>query len=72
MSRAETLAGSKPGPGDKKLAGQKKLGSLEFQVKNKQEIKALARQGQQAYDELARQYIGEKDRQQAAFEERAA
>lgn len=42
--------------------------NLQFQVKSKQEINALAKRGQQEYDALATVYMTERERQDAALE----
>jgi hypothetical protein len=44
--------------------------SFQSRLQNKQEIKALANAGQQAYDELSRKYLGEKDKQLQAAQEK--
>jgi len=46
------------------------MSGVQFQLKNRQEIKALANQGQQAYDELTRKYFDEKSRQLESLEAR--
>ena len=47
-----------------------KLSGVQFQQKNKQAIKALAKQGSEAYDELTQKFIKEKERQLKALGER--
>lgn len=46
-----------------------KLSGVQFQQKNKQAIKALAKQGSEAYDELTQKFVSEKERQLQALGE---
>lgn len=47
-----------------------KLSGVQFQQKNKSAIKALAKQGSEAYDELTQKFVSEKERQLQALGER--